>query len=74
MKFEDILIDLKADPSGSIIYEVNQLRLRLLAEAPKLSMNECSAIAHEVEQLTKTIDALMFSGTVKKWIEEREGA
>lgn len=74
MKFEDILIDLKADPSGSIIYDVNQLRLRLLAEAPTLSMNECSAISHEVEQLSKAISMLMFSGTVKKWIEEREGA
>lgn len=74
MNFEDILIDLKAEAGGSIIYEVNQLRLRLLAEAPRLTMAECSAIAHEVDQLTKTIDALMFSGTVKKWIEEREGA
>lgn len=74
MSFQEMVVDLEKDFSGSLIYEVNQLRLRLLSEAQMLTMSECSAVAHEIDQLRKAMDMVMFSGTVKKWIEEREGA
>ncbi len=71
--FQTQLADLQADVAGSMIYEVNQIRMRLLAEAQMMTMSEVAAINREIEQLGKACDMLMFSGTVRKWIAEREG-
>lgn len=65
--------DIHADVAGGMIYEVNQIRLRLLAEAQMMTMSEVAAINREIEQLGKACDMLMFSGTIRKWISEREG-
>ena len=65
--------DIHADVAGGMIYEVNQIRLRLLAEAQMMTISEMAAINREIEQLGKACDLLMFSGTVRKWISEREG-
>lgn len=65
--------DIHADVAGGMIYEINQLRLRLLAEAPMLTMAEMHAVTQELDALSKVSGLLSFSGTVRKWISEREG-
>lgn len=67
------LNEIHADVAGGLIYDINQLRLRLLAEAPMMTMAEMSAVTRELDELAKITGLLSFAGTVRKWIGEREG-
>lgn len=73
MMFQARVEDIHADVAGGMIYDINQLRLRLLAEAPMMTMSEMSAVTRELDELAKITGLLSFSGTVRKWISEREG-